>query len=376
MNETMGKIIRRLRKEQNLTQDELAERLNVTPQAVSRWENETGLPDISQIVPLSRVLGVSTDVLFGTAGTNDNAEVRRIIKEADSKLTRPLTVECMKQYYDTLTDALQLYPDNIILLMNCIEAGLSLAYPDNDTYDSSCGEEIYRECVREARIILASDASPTDILRTHMIMVMLHSAYGNFGEAWIHIEKFPYRADMTIHQMEAFYCHWKKDYRTEAEACEYGFENSLEATLNTLVELSRTYMELNQPNDAAEVLEYAVKLIDITAGNEEILPPIHWREGGDLYKLLAEVYMNSGRTDDALAYLEKMVTYDVDTCALFREDMKLKTPLLRDVKDYNYYREPVDQFERLHDKLTDGCFDSLRGNPAYEKLLEKAESVK
>ena len=49
MKETMGQIIRRLRKERNLTQDELAEQLGVTFQAISKWENDTGMPDISQI---------------------------------------------------------------------------------------------------------------------------------------------------------------------------------------------------------------------------------------------------------------------------------------------------------------------------------------
>lgn len=59
MSETMGQIIKRLRKERNFTQEELAELLGVTCQAVSKWENDSGLPDISQVVPLSVVFGVS-----------------------------------------------------------------------------------------------------------------------------------------------------------------------------------------------------------------------------------------------------------------------------------------------------------------------------
>ena len=54
----VGQTIRRLRKERGLTQEELAEQLGVTAQAVSKWENETGMPDISQIVPLAGVFGV------------------------------------------------------------------------------------------------------------------------------------------------------------------------------------------------------------------------------------------------------------------------------------------------------------------------------
>ena len=53
---TIGQSIRYHRKRLNLTQAQLAEQLNVTAQAVSRWENDTGLPDITMAVPLARAL--------------------------------------------------------------------------------------------------------------------------------------------------------------------------------------------------------------------------------------------------------------------------------------------------------------------------------
>ncbi|MBQ8402819.1 MAG: helix-turn-helix domain-containing protein [Clostridia bacterium] len=62
---TMGEIIKTLRKQAELTQEELAEKVGVTAQAISKWENNIGMPDISQVVPLVSVFGVSTDVLFG-----------------------------------------------------------------------------------------------------------------------------------------------------------------------------------------------------------------------------------------------------------------------------------------------------------------------
>ena len=75
MNETMGQIIRRLRKNADLTQEELADQLGITYQAVSRWENDTGMPDISQLVPIANVFDVPIDVLFGRVGQNADEEV-------------------------------------------------------------------------------------------------------------------------------------------------------------------------------------------------------------------------------------------------------------------------------------------------------------
>ncbi len=61
----IGKKIKKLRAERGFTQEELAELLYVTPQAISKWERGLGYPDISQIVPISKIFGISTDILLG-----------------------------------------------------------------------------------------------------------------------------------------------------------------------------------------------------------------------------------------------------------------------------------------------------------------------
>lgn len=62
--ETIGKRIAALRREKELKQDELAELLNVSPQAVSKWENDISCPDISLLPELARILGVTVDELL------------------------------------------------------------------------------------------------------------------------------------------------------------------------------------------------------------------------------------------------------------------------------------------------------------------------
>ncbi|MBO4668298.1 MAG: helix-turn-helix transcriptional regulator [Bacilli bacterium] len=61
----LSDYLKQYRKENNLTQEALAEKLYVTKQAVSKWENNRGLPDIETYKDLSRLLDVSVDTLLG-----------------------------------------------------------------------------------------------------------------------------------------------------------------------------------------------------------------------------------------------------------------------------------------------------------------------
>ena len=63
--ETFGHRLTRLRKEKKLTQEDIAQKINISPQAVSKWENDISYPDINSLLILSDILGVSIDELCG-----------------------------------------------------------------------------------------------------------------------------------------------------------------------------------------------------------------------------------------------------------------------------------------------------------------------
>ena len=64
MDMTIGKRIAHLRKEKGLTQEELAQHMGISPQAVSKWENDQTCPDISALPKLARLFGVTVDELL------------------------------------------------------------------------------------------------------------------------------------------------------------------------------------------------------------------------------------------------------------------------------------------------------------------------
>ena len=77
--------ITKLRKANGWSQEELAEQLNVSRQAISRWENGTALPDANNLLQLSKLFNVTTDYLLNEDYSSDNdipcvKEVRSILK--------------------------------------------------------------------------------------------------------------------------------------------------------------------------------------------------------------------------------------------------------------------------------------------------------
>lgn len=85
---TLGQRLIEFRKSKNLSQEGLAEKLNVTRQTISKWETDQSTPDFDKIVPLCEVFGITTDELFN--GTKENMEKIVPIKNQENSKKRTI----------------------------------------------------------------------------------------------------------------------------------------------------------------------------------------------------------------------------------------------------------------------------------------------
>ena len=111
----IGTKIRELRKKRGVTQEQLAQSVGVSFQAVSKWENGVALPDITLVTVLASYFGVSTDELLNFSLKELEKEVKLIsdkayeFRESDPQKCREI-----------LENGLKLYPENDVLLNNLL----------------------------------------------------------------------------------------------------------------------------------------------------------------------------------------------------------------------------------------------------------------
>lgn len=111
---SLGKVIRKYRKNRNLTQEEMAGRLGVTASAVNKWENENSYPDITLLAPIARLLNISLDTLLSFREDLTTEEINEIVCEADSKLKE----ESYDEAFLWAKKKLEQYPNCEDLILN------------------------------------------------------------------------------------------------------------------------------------------------------------------------------------------------------------------------------------------------------------------
>ena len=120
MSQTLGERIASLRKKAGLTQEELAEKLGISPQAVSKWENDISCPDIMTLPLIAELYGITIDELFKNDELQSNVVYEKIEQLDESKLFMRVYVETV--HGDTVKVSLP-YP----IVKEIVNVGKSLS---------------------------------------------------------------------------------------------------------------------------------------------------------------------------------------------------------------------------------------------------------
>lgn len=119
MNETFGQRFTRLRKEKNFTQEEIALKLNISAQAVSKWENDISMPDISILTSIADIFDITLDELLGREKKQDVI----LVNEEDKKDINKMVLRMKVVSSDGSKVNINI---PIPLLKICIESGMEM----------------------------------------------------------------------------------------------------------------------------------------------------------------------------------------------------------------------------------------------------------
>ena len=140
----IGENIKRLRKKKGITQERLADHMHVSTAAVSKWERNETLPDISMVIPLASYFGVSTDEILGLDAAKNEEKIQKYIDEANHFAALGKTFErfdlTVKAYHEFPNDwrIVELYMWQLNYDPNC-----------NGPYGNEVHkDELYRLCER------------------------------------------------------------------------------------------------------------------------------------------------------------------------------------------------------------------------------------
>ena len=163
--------IRRLRRERGLTQEALAQAVGVSPQAISKWETGQTMPDITQLLPISKVLGIGVNELLGGDRRKELEERFQKAIPFGEELTLLVSLDALKEFPDDETFRYRLACDEKILgerstskidrdrYLNraAIRFGeLHNEHPEDETYASMLAETLFALGNREEAMRLAA----------------------------------------------------------------------------------------------------------------------------------------------------------------------------------------------------------------------------
>lgn len=358
MNLYIGENIKRLRRQKGITQEKLAERMHISTTAVSKWERNETLPDISMVLPLASYFGVSTDELLGLDAAKTEERIQEIINERN----RLCALGKEHESFDLIVSAYEEYPND----WRIVEEYLWKLF-----YDPNCVEPYGYEVHKEELYSLCDrvlNECAIDQVRYSALSILgsLYVVDRRMDKAIETAKRFP-SLEFTQEQ-ELLGCFekgtddWWKQVRSNIE----------KYAEDILVNIRDMALEIKEPRESIRILNKTITLIKLIFDDGDYG---FWNYHlSELYIRIAHRYTNLDDFDSAFENFEKGLQY-----AKAYDDLPQTTThtsfLVRgnvfDTHNINSGTEKNDVARELDYLIESSSYQKLKNMPQMEEIIAK-----
>ena len=301
---TIGQTIKLYRKEKAFTQGQLAELIGVSTQAISKWETDAGIPDISQIVPLAKVLDISTDKLLGNTNENFERELQEI-RGSYGGINLITDLDRASNLYEMSLRFFNKYPDVPDVALKCLECYVELfARKQLDV-----SEKVFlEECERYGNSIFRYENNSDNVCKTYYIMARAYDLCGEISKAEKYMQNLPYiYGDREYWEAEMAYADGKYDVALEKIKHSFALKARFVArSIRLAVRIVREKNECDSVEKSIELNEYMLRLIDGFLSGGDYLPHRQIFQKTSLLLGLVRDNMKTGNKEKALAHMQTL----------------------------------------------------------------------
>lgn len=286
MIKNFGENLKNLRRQKDLTQDEIARILSVSTQSVSRWETNMGYPDIEMLPAIANFYGVTVDSLLCLEIDRKNEKISKILNNVKSLRTKG----DVSSSIDILRNGLKEFPYDFQLmsqLSSCL-----FVHGENDEEKKKNKAEVIEIC--EAILKDCRD----DSLR-HLAIQLLCYTYPEFGKRDKAIE--------LVNKMPSYYATSNELYIKILTSNNEKMDE-IQANIHTLIFLVSTNIEelcflFDEYETKINILKSLVKIYEGFFDKEDYYF-FHCRLQR-IYRYIGALYADNKKYDEAIEYIEK-----------------------------------------------------------------------
>jgi putative transcriptional regulator len=342
----IGEVIKKYRKQANLTQEQIANFLGVTSPAVNKWENGNSYPDITLLAPLARLLNINMDTLLSFREELTDTEINQIVQDLSVVAQKDGFIKAFEKGEMIIKD----YPCCELLILSVAQI-LSVYFTMQEI---DCGEK-YEKRIYQWYEMVVNSSNPKVVAMATVSLVGHYTENKEYDRAQQLLDKIPpIGYDKRRAQAMIYYNQGKREEAYEIyEQLLYQDANELTSTLHLMIRRMIQNGNLDKIPRYIDIAKQIAQLFELGSYIEY---------SPDLFLAIAKK-----EKDRCLDALDKMISgmdhlYDYSKSELYTHmkfNEKADSGLMKDM-----IKKGLESDESL---------EFLKGDLAFQKLINKLE---